>query len=127
MEGGVAGTRYSILDQINTQNVRQLQVAWTFHTGDLQEEGDPVETTYEVTPLKIDDTVYSVRPMTWFLRLTRRPGAKSGDLMPKIQRPPFQNTQHLTCRGLSYFDGRGKQQKESRSSPIANREYFCRR
>src|SRR6267142_4687897 len=28
-----ANTRYSGLDQINTENVGQLQVAWTFSTG----------------------------------------------------------------------------------------------
>ncbi len=104
--GGAAGTRYSILDQINTQNVRQLQVAWTFHTGDLQEEGDPVETTYEVTPLKIDDTVYICTPHDLVFALDPETGREKWRFDPKIQRPPFQNTQHLTCRGLSYFDGR---------------------
>ena len=28
------GTHYSVLDQINTQNVKGLKVAWTFETGD---------------------------------------------------------------------------------------------
>src|SRR5688572_15663894 len=33
--GGNAGAnRYSPLNQINTSNVNQLQVAWTYHTGD---------------------------------------------------------------------------------------------
>jgi quinoprotein glucose dehydrogenase len=103
--GSVAGTRYSILDQINTQNVRQLQIAWTFHTGDLQEEGDPVETTYEVTPLKIDDTLYLCTPHDFVFALDAETGREKWRFDAKIQRPPFQNTQHLTCRGLSYFDG----------------------
>ncbi|PUB91453.1 MAG: PQQ-dependent dehydrogenase, methanol/ethanol family, partial [gamma proteobacterium symbiont of Ctena orbiculata] len=31
--GDYAGTRYSKLDQINTSNVKDLRVAWTFSTG----------------------------------------------------------------------------------------------
>jgi quinoprotein glucose dehydrogenase len=118
--GGAAGTRYSILDQINTQNVHQLQVAWTFHTGDLQGEGDPVETTYEVTPLKIDDTVYLCTPHDLVFALDPETGREKWRFDPKIQGSPFQNTQHLTCRGLSYFDGR-----ESKEKPPINAD--CQR
>ena len=32
--GDAGGTRYSGLKQIDLSNVNQLQVAWTFHTGD---------------------------------------------------------------------------------------------
>ena len=32
--GNPNGTHYSVLDQINTQNVKGLKVAWTFETGD---------------------------------------------------------------------------------------------
>jgi glucose dehydrogenase len=35
-----AGTKYSPLDQINRQNVTRLQVAWTFHTGDMYDPKD---------------------------------------------------------------------------------------
>ncbi len=43
--------RYSPLTQINRENVDQLEVAWTFHTG----EGDK---TCECTPLVIDGVMY---------------------------------------------------------------------
>src|SRR5437879_11264210 len=33
------GMRYSPLTQINRENVSQLKVAWTFHTGDISEGG----------------------------------------------------------------------------------------
>ena len=32
--GNPNGTHYSVLDQVNTQNVKGLKVAWTFETGD---------------------------------------------------------------------------------------------
>ena len=56
------GQRYSPLDQITTENVDALEVAWHYHTGDLRRPGDPNETTYEVTPLKIGDTLYLCTP-----------------------------------------------------------------
>ena len=43
--------RFSVLDQINRENVAGLQVAWTYHTG----EGDK---TIECTPLIIDGVMY---------------------------------------------------------------------
>ncbi|SFV38595.1 methanol/ethanol family PQQ-dependent dehydrogenase [Hyphomicrobium facile] len=48
--GDYAGTRYSALDQINTENVGQLKVAWTFSTGVLR--------GHEGGPLVIGDTMY---------------------------------------------------------------------
>lgn len=40
--GDYANTRYSELDQINTSNVKDLRVAWTFSTGVLPEAIQPV-------------------------------------------------------------------------------------
>jgi len=40
------GMRYSPLTEINRQNVSQLKVAWTFHTGDISDgkgSGDAVD------------------------------------------------------------------------------------
>jgi len=45
------GTRYSPLDQINTQNVTRLQRAWTWHTG---ERGR----AWEITPIMADGLLY---------------------------------------------------------------------
>jgi quinoprotein glucose dehydrogenase len=53
-----AGLRYLPLTQITPANVKDLKVAWTFRTGDLPGPNDPVETTFEVTPLKVSDTLY---------------------------------------------------------------------
>jgi quinoprotein glucose dehydrogenase len=37
-------------------------VAWTFRTGDFAGKNDPGETTFEVTPIKIRDTLYLCSP-----------------------------------------------------------------
>lgn len=102
--GTQAGRRYSTLEQITPENVRQLKVAWTFHTGDVRGKSDPVETTYEVTPLKIGSSVYLCTPHDIVFALDAETGQEKWRYDPKIGEPPFQSTQHLTCRGLSYFD-----------------------
>jgi quinoprotein glucose dehydrogenase len=56
------GDRYSPLDQITPANVARLQAIWTYHTGDVRRPDDPLETTYEVTPLKVADTLYLCTP-----------------------------------------------------------------
>jgi PQQ-dependent dehydrogenase (methanol/ethanol family) len=49
-----ANTRFSTLDQINKDNVKNLQVAWTFSTGVLR--------GHEGSPLVIGDTMYVHTP-----------------------------------------------------------------
>ena len=56
------GMRHSPLTQINRDNVGALQVAWTFHTGELTTyEGTrfPVDkVAFEATPIMVDKTLY---------------------------------------------------------------------
>ena len=103
--GTSAGDRYSTLDQLTPENVGQLRPAWEFHTGDVRREGDPAETTYEVTPLKVGETLYLCTPHDLVFALDAETGNEKWRYDPGIRPPPFQTTQHLTCRGVSYFDG----------------------
>ena len=99
------GQRYSPLSQITPENVGSLDVAWTFHTGDIRGKGDPGETTYEVTPLKIGDTIYLCTPHDMVFALDAETGEKKWSYDPQIVQPPANDTQHLTCRGVSYDAG----------------------
>ena len=65
--GDSGGTKYSPLDQINTDNVDDLRVAWSWTTVDapLQEQlaDDPAAagaSYFECTPLKIDSRIYVI-------------------------------------------------------------------
>jgi len=52
------GMRYSPLMQINIENVTQLQVAWTFHTGDISDgKGERRRSGFESTPIRLDGTL----------------------------------------------------------------------
>lgn len=100
-----AGDRYSPLTQITPQNVGNLKVAWTYHTGDIRGPSDPGEATYEVTPLMIDNTVYVCTPHNLVIALDAVTGKQKWRFDPHLQQTIRQTTQHLTCRGVSYFDG----------------------
>jgi quinoprotein glucose dehydrogenase len=99
------GQRYSPLDQINAENAAQLEVAWTYETGQTRASKDPGETTYEDTPLIIDDTMFVCTPFATVIALVPETGKEKWRFDPQLKQPPTRTTQHMTCRGVSYFDG----------------------
>ena len=80
-------TKYSTLDQINTGNVKSLQKAWTFHTGDKSG-------FFESTPLIIDGTLY----------VSAQNGVFALDPLTGAEQWKFE-TSGATRRGLAYWPG----------------------
>lgn len=66
--GGPEGTRYSSLKQINRANVRQLQIAWTFDTGD-----GPGDT--QTQPVVVNGVLYGVTAKHRIIALDAATGA----------------------------------------------------
>lgn len=70
------GSRFSPLTQIDTANVAQLALAWTFRTGEL---GTKVERSaapsLEVTPIHVDGTLYASTPLGRVFALAPATGA----------------------------------------------------
>src|SRR5919112_3701280 len=97
-----ASTRYSALDQITTQNAKQLQLAWSFSTG--------VTRGHEAAPLVVDNTMYIVTPFPnylYALDLTQ-PGAPA---KWTFKPDPALASQGVACcdlvnRGAAYWDGK---------------------
>lgn len=94
------GTRYSPLTQIKPGNVSRLEKVWHYQTGDTRRPGDPEETTYEVTPLKVGDSLYICTPHNFVIALDAETGEERWRF--DLHVPDSANRQHLTCRGLSY-------------------------
>ena len=96
-----ASTRYSGLDQINTENVKNLKNAWTFSTG--------VNRGQEAAPLVVNNTMYVVTPypnILYALDLSN-PGATKWKYEPQ----PAAAAQGVACcdvvnRGAAYSNGR---------------------
>ncbi len=95
------GQRYSPLKQITPDNVNSLQVAWTYQTGDVKLPDDIGETTYQVTPLKVRDTLYICTPHNWAIALDAATGKEKWKFDPNVGLNP--DRQHQTCRGVSYY------------------------
>src|SRR4030095_4525587 len=63
--GGTPGaSRYSSLAQINRGNVRDLEVAWTYRTGEIERRGGlPAgRQSFEATPLLVNDKLIVCTP-----------------------------------------------------------------
>src|SRR6478609_8668071 len=96
-----ANTRYSKLDQINAQNVKNLQVAWTFSTGVLR--------GHEGAPLVIGNMMYVHTPfpnIVYALDLDH-----DAKILWKYEPKQDPNVIPVMCcdtvnRGVSYGDGK---------------------
>lgn len=95
------GQRYSPLNQINVTNVSKVEEAWRFRTGDMKGPDDVGETTYEVTPLKIGNTLYLCTPHNHAIALDATTGKEKWTFDPKVGLNG--DRQHQTCRGVSYY------------------------
>jgi PQQ-dependent dehydrogenase (methanol/ethanol family) len=97
-----ANSRYSPLDKIDSRNVGQLRIAWTFSDGTLH--------GHEAAPLVIGDTMYVVTPfpdMAYALDLTK-PGAS---IKWTFKPNPSPLAIGKACcdavtRGIAYADGK---------------------
>ncbi|MEJ5152805.1 membrane-bound PQQ-dependent dehydrogenase, glucose/quinate/shikimate family [Comamonas sp. MYb396] len=96
---GTNNDRFAALDQINVDNVNQLQVAWTFHTGDVpQSTGAGAED--QTTPLQVGDKVFVCTPSNNVIALD----ADTGKQLWRHDTNSHVGGVWERCRGLAYFD-----------------------
>jgi PQQ-dependent dehydrogenase (methanol/ethanol family) len=96
-----ASTRYSGLDEITTENVGRLRLAWSFETGN--------DRGHEAAPIVVNDTMYVVEPFPNRVHAfdLRAPGKPKWTYDPK----PVSASQGVACcdvvnRGVAYDGGR---------------------
>ncbi len=95
------GQRFSPLDQITPENVANLKVAWQYRAGDVKLPQDVPETTYQVTPLKVGNTLFLCTPHNWAIALDATTGREIWKFDPEAGLNP--DRQHQTCRGVTYW------------------------
>ncbi|HTF17182.1 MAG TPA: PQQ-binding-like beta-propeller repeat protein [Chryseolinea sp.] len=94
--GDAANTAYSALEQINRDNVANLEVAWTFHTGDA-EEGN--HSTIQCNPIIADGLMYVTSPKLKLIALEPSTGKEVWRF------DPFEGTQSSGVnRGVTYWE-----------------------
>ncbi|GFE76776.1 glucose/quinate/shikimate family membrane-bound PQQ-dependent dehydrogenase [Novosphingobium sp. TCA1] len=92
------GSRFVALDQITRDNVKNLQVAWTYRTGDVAiSDGNGAED--QNTPLQIGDTVYICTPHNNVIALDADSGREKWKARIDARASVWNR-----CRGLAYFD-----------------------
>jgi quinoprotein glucose dehydrogenase len=80
------GTRYSPLTQINRENVKNLRVAWTFHTGDISDgSGRPKRSGLETTPILVDGILYLTSPFNRVFAVNPETGKQLWVFDPMIE------------------------------------------
>ncbi|SFH69339.1 glucose/quinate/shikimate family membrane-bound PQQ-dependent dehydrogenase [Bradyrhizobium sp. Gha] len=94
------GTRYSSLDQITKDNVKDLKLAWEFRTGDHKGPDDPDEITNQATPLKVGDLLYTCSQHQIVFALEAATGKLRWKFDPQVRHNKA--FQHMTCRGVAY-------------------------
>jgi quinoprotein glucose dehydrogenase len=79
------GQRHSPLDQINKQNVGQLKLAWTYHTGDMSDgTTGKRKSAFENTPIVIDGAMYISTPFSRVVALDPETGQEKWSYDPHI-------------------------------------------
>lgn len=86
------GTRFAPFTQINRENVNDLKVAWTYHTGDF---GPGVD---QNTPLQIDNMLYTCSPNNHVAALDVDTGEPIWTFNAEAKSPVWQR-----CRAVSYY------------------------
>ena len=100
-------SRYSPLTEITKSNLRDLKVAWVYHTGDVSYanttwNGKKVwaKSTFEATPLFVDGTLYVVSPFNRVIALDPETGRERWVFDPNLDRIGYYGDA-FTCRGLA--------------------------
>jgi len=102
------GSQYSPLRQITKTNVTKLEIAWIHKSGDIKQ--NPFGTSYQVTPIHTNDTVYYCTPFNRVFALDPTTGEEKWTFDPHVPEP--ETGIHLiegarlmrTCRGVTYWE-----------------------
>ncbi len=101
----IHGTRYSPLQQINPGNVDSLEIAWTYHTGDLIETSEgAVGTSFQNTPIVVGDTLYLCSPRNKAIALDAETGEERWVFDAEVDTTGMFM---ILCRGVSYWRDHG--------------------
>ena len=100
--GDAGGTRYSPLDEISSDNVEHLQVAWEYHTGDFApEDGRRRNHSFEATPILVGDALVFCTPHSRIVSLDAETGEERWVFDPKTDLEV--GHYNLNCRGIAHW------------------------
>jgi quinoprotein glucose dehydrogenase len=99
--GDGGGSRYSPLTQIARKNVAALEIAWEYHTGDVDDGAETLMgTAFQNTPILVGDTLYVCTPRNRVVALDPNTGAERWVFDSKVE---TDGMYIVTCRGVSHW------------------------
>lgn len=100
--GDAGGARHSALTQIAPENVADLDVAWVYHSGDVEDGsgGGLARSSFQNTPILVDDMLYLCTPFNRVIALDPESGEERWSYDPGVDRSRMYL---LNCRGVSSF------------------------
>lgn len=97
--GNAQAQRFGAQTQIDAGNVKNLTVAWTFHTGDIPTSPGGGGAEDQQTPLQVGNTLYLCTPHNTVIAVNATTGKE--DWRHAF---PTATKVWVRCRGLAYFD-----------------------
>ncbi len=98
---------YSSLTEIDTSNVKDLQVAWTYRTNDVG-----ASSQLQVNPIVVDGVLYGVSPHLKLFAVDPKTGNEKWIFDPFVDKDTSTSGKKKRgvniCRGVAYFDGKEK-------------------
>ena len=92
-QGDPGRNQYSSLNQIDKANVERLQVAWSYHTGDIRDNRSQIQ----CNPIIIDNILYGTSPKIKLFALDAVTGRLLWEFDPDLDFAPHPN------RGVTYW------------------------
>jgi quinoprotein glucose dehydrogenase len=109
--GAKDGDRYSSNDQITAQNVKQLQVAWTYSTNDKDSAN---RSQIECNPIMVDGILYGTSPRLKLFALNAATGRQQWVFDPASVDTSKKNdptAYYKICRGVTYWQDKNGENK----------------
>ncbi len=112
--GDRGGMRYSKATQISKGNVGDLELAWTHHSGDVSDGSDGTSrTSFNVTPLLVDDTLVFCTPMNRVIAVDAETGEERWAYDPVQRQTKLPDPHSRVCRGVAYWEADAAEEREA--------------
>ncbi len=104
--GDAGGTRYSAARQITRENVHDLALAWTYHSGEVERRGDLMKrSATEVTPILADGKLVFCTPFDRVIALDPATGRELWVFDPELP-AKLEPGNGFLCRGVALWHDR---------------------
>jgi len=99
--GTYEGQRYSPLNEITRDNIKDLEQVWQFRTGDMPSESAEGKYSPENTPLKVGGSLFVCTAMNIMVGIDAATGEEQWRYDPQVSEEAI--PYGATCRGVAYY------------------------